>query len=111
MDPMIIGAAVPFVDSTLFHLYSAWIPRQGNAVRLGVEAFTSEYVKLTVQTKNREDTESDVADLGNATGTSTVTVRVTGAKELVRYKVTTNPNLEMYATTEFIRLLDPQWER
>lgn len=92
-------------------MYSAWMPRQGNAVRLAVEILTSQDVKLTVQTKNREDTEADVADLGNATSTGTVSVRVTGAKELIRYKVRTNASQEMWNETDHIRLLDPQWER
>lgn len=111
MDPMIIGATVPFISGTLFDLYSAWMPRHGNAVRLAVEVFTAENVKLTVQSKNREDTEADVVDLGNAMSTGTVSVRVTGAKELVRYKVTTNPGQELWNATDLLRLLDPQWER
>ena len=111
MDPMIIGTTVPFINSTAFHMYSAWLPRQGNAVRLSAEILTSHDLKLTVQTKNRAEVETDAADLGNSTGTGTVSVRVSGVKELVRYKITTNPSLEMWDEIEHIRLLDPQWER
>lgn len=111
MDPMIIGTTVPFINGTAFHMYSAWLPRQGNAVRFSAEILTSSPVKLTVQTKNRAEVETDAADLGNSTGTGTVSVRVSGVKELVRYKITTNPDLELWDEIEHIRLLDPQWER
>ncbi len=39
-----------------------------------------------------------------------LTLRVTGVKELVRFKITTNPSSEMWDEIVHVRLLDPVWE-
>lgn len=112
MEHMIHGITLPYKDSTPLHFYSHWLPRQGDAVRMNVEITHALEAKLTIQTKNREETEADVADLGNASVGSggPLTLRVTGVKELVRFKITTNPSPEMWDEIVHVRLLDPVWE-
>lgn len=113
MDPMIIGTTVPFLDGSTFTIYSPWMSRQGDCVRLTVELVDAVETKVVVQTKNMEDIDSAATDLANATASSNpVTVRATGVKELVRYKVITNPSSEMFGfDTGHVRCLDPQWEQ
>lgn len=112
MEPMIIGANVPSPNGASFTVYSQWAPRQGDAVRMGLEIIVSAEARLTVQTKNREDNDSGITDVGSGTVSSGVlTVRVSGVKELVRHKITTNYNSEAFGTfTGHFRVLDPQWE-
>lgn len=112
MDPMIIGTTVPFVDGAAVALLSPWMPRQGNTVRFTVELIDAVEIKLIIQTKNVEDIDSAATDVANSqSDTNPVTVRGTGLKELVRYKVVTNPSPETFGfDTGVLRCLDPQWE-
>ena len=112
MEPMIIGANVPSPNGAPFTVYTQWTPRQGNTVRMGIEVIVNAEARLTVQTKNREDNDSGITDVGNGTVASGVlSVRVTGVKELVRAKITTNPNSEAFGLfMGHFRVLDPQWE-
>ncbi len=112
MDPMIIGANVPQLNGAPFTVYTAWSPREGNTVRMGIELIVSAEASLTVQTKNREDNDSGISDVTTGTvSTGVLTVRAAGVKELVRCKITTNPNSEPFGFfTGHFRVLDPQWE-
>lgn len=112
MDAMILGTTLPFENGSGFSAFSFWIPRQGDTVRFNVDVAHSLDVKLTIQTKNREDAESAAIDLGDATVTGgALTLRVTGGKELIRVKLTTNPNDTATDSIVHLRVLDPVWER
>ena len=113
MDPMIIGQVMYRTASYPHSVYSPWMPREGNAATFSVETISttdaSSY-NFTIQHKNLADADSAATDLVSATAfTSGVkSVNGSGAKELVRYQVTTVDAVNSDMLT--FRYLPPQWE-
>lgn len=95
---MLIGQSIlaPTGGATYF---SPWFPRQGNACTVVIEVMLASGALTTftcqVETKNNEDADSGLSNVGSAfaiststsTGSTTTAAR-SGFKELVRYKFT-----------------------
>ncbi len=78
--------------------YTPWFPRQGNSLSAVIQVLKSSgafAMTVQLQTKNQEQSDASAALLGSSfnvttVGTSTSSAPVTGALELVRYRLELN---------------------
>ena len=107
---MIIGQTI-FKSATSY--YSPWFPRQGDAATFAAQSVAisaTGTLKVVIETKNLEDVDTAAVALGTITLSTTTpgTVRVSGLKELVRFRY----DMTGSASTDWshFRVLPPAWE-
>lgn len=108
MDLMILGETVRSVAPSTTHV-GYWMPAGGNECVAGLDAsVVTGTFTVHLQTKNSEDADPapgvNIIGYKSVTATGMTTFEATGAKELVRYLITSTAT----ATLHF-QFLQPQW--
>lgn len=114
---MFIGQTIVAENTTGTSVYTPWFTRNGDAMTSVVEIIAmgaSARVDITILHKNSEDIDSPETSAGTFTtglsSANTYTKRVTGLKELVRYKITVRHATTSAITYAHLRMLAPSWE-
>lgn len=114
---MFIGQTIVAEDTTGTTIYSPWFWRQGDGMTSAAEviAFSSTgQLTISILDKNSDQTgdapNAAVGSFDTITGTGPYNKRVSGLRELVRYKIVLKRASGTGTIYAHLRLLAPSWE-
>lgn len=115
MDMMLLGETVQTDGDQTANYTGFWMPAGGSKGVAGVEVFlltAASGLNVSMETKSSNDADSGATSIGNLTLSSTsagqYTFSVTGARDLVRYRVQDTGGGT--ATLAHLQFAQPLWQ-